>query len=299
MNMADQKTQPVLYWTLRGRLSPDNRLACRPGLLTSHPPQATFDEAVGDLRIELLDRQGRLLVQQKVPTAQYCPEQPEAIPDVAVYVKVPFHPETRMIRLWRGDVLVREWQRPESSPVIEDLSVKRDQGRVRLAWRAHHPSGAPMEYFVRFSTDGGRTFNRLSRRLDATEYAVDETQLPGGKGWIFEVGATDGVNTTTSDSAPLDLPEAPPKVEIASPPDGASVVHGATVLFSGEVVAFIGQSVDVQSIAWTSDRDGKLADRFVFETDQLSPGIHRIELEVVDGHGRTLGTHISIDVAKG
>lgn len=297
--MADQKPESVVYWTLRGSLSPDNRLTCRPGILTSHPPQTAVDEEAGDLRIELLDAQGRPLVKQKVPTAEYCPEQREAIMDVAVRIKVPFHPDTRTIRLWNGDVLVREWQRSEASPVIADLSVKRDKGRVRLTWRAYHPSDAAMQYVVRFSSDSGRTFNRLSRRLDEPGYVVDEAQLPGGKGWIFQVGATDGINTTTVDSAPLDLPETPPQVEISSPPDGQTITLGESLLFSGELVAFLGQDVAVKSVAWASDRDGKLADQLTFETNQLSPGTHRIKLEVVDGRGSALTASVSIDVTKG
>jgi hypothetical protein len=248
------------------------------------------------LRFELLDDRGHILVQQAAVTGHYSPDHPELSRDISVRVKVPFHPDTRTIRLWRSAVLLREWLRPEAAPKIDDLLLERNQGRIRLTWRAHHPNEAPMQYVVRFSSDGGKTFNRLSARLEQPEYAVDEAQLPGGSGWIFQVGATDGVNTTTHDSAPIDLPETPAKVEIACPPDGASVAHGEALLFSGELVAFIGQHVGVKSVTWTSDRDGTLAQRFSFETDQLSRGAHRIMLEVLDSRGTTLKAGIAVEV---
>lgn len=296
--MADVKPQPTLYWTLRGRLSPDNSFTFRPGILTPHPPRAAVAKAAGQLLVELLDAGGRLLVKQAAATGRYSPDHPQITRDIAVRLKVPFHPETRTIRLWNGDVLVHEWQRPEAAPVLADLALTREQGRIQLTWRAHHPNDLPMQFVVRFSSDGGRTFNRLSRRLQAPEYAVDEAQLPGGKGWLFQIAATDGVNTTTLDSAPVDLPETPPKVEIASPPDGTSVARGEPLLLSGDLVAFIGQTIDVKSVTWTSDRDGKLADRFTFETNQLSPGPHRLKLEVIDTHGRSLIATTTINVTK-
>jgi hypothetical protein len=294
--MAEMKVHAVLYWTLRGRLSPDNRFTCRPGILTPHPPRDALRNTAGDLRVELRDERGQILVHQAAVTGHYSPDHPQITRDTAVRAKVPFHPDTRSIRLWKGEVLLREWLRPEAAPVVDKLLLERKQGRLRLSWQANHPNEAPMQYVVRFSSDGGKTFNRLSARLEQPEYAVDEAQLPGGDGWIFQVAATDGVNTTTVNSAPIDLPETPPRVEITSPPDGASLAQGESLLFSADLVAFIGQRVGVKSVTWTSDRDGTLADRFTFETRQLSRGSHRISFDVVDSRGAKLTSGIAIDV---
>jgi hypothetical protein len=296
MNNSTQKPERVHYWTLVGRLTPDNRLKYIPPILTTFPPRQLPVDFSSRLKIELLDENDRLLVSQAVPIAYYCPDQPHTIKDIAIRTKVPFHKDTKTIRFWNGEVLVKEWQRPDRGPEIENLAVKREQGRIQLTWQAHHPEGKEIQYVVRFSKDGGNTFNRLSKRLNQPQYEIAENQIPGGKGWIFQVAATDGVNTTTVDSEPLDLPETPPLLEISEPPDGSQVPVGRSVLFHGELIAFLGEDIGIKSVRWTSDRDGTLSDRLIFETDQLSKGTHGITLAVEDSQKRKLSSSISLHV---
>ena len=153
-----------------------------------------------------------------------------------------------------------------------------------------------IQHVVRFSKDGGNTFNRLSQRLDQPKYEVAESHIPGGKGWIFQIAATDGVNTTTLESEQIDLPETPPLIEISEPPDGYKVSVGRRILFHGELIAFLGEDASVSSALWTSDRDGTLSDKLIFETDQLSRGTHHVTLTVKDKKQRQLTSSISLHV---
>jgi len=296
MSETTQKSENILYWTLHGRLMPDNRLEYLPGILTTHPPRKPLEDFYSKLRIELLDKNDRLLVSQKVPVAYYCPDESQAKKDIAIRTKVPFHKDTKTIRFWNGDVLVKEWIRPDTVPVIENLKVNRVEGHIQLTWQARHPEEKDMQYVVRFSKNGRNIFNRLSQRLDQPKYQVAENQIPGGKGWIFQIAATDGVNTTTLESEPIDLPETPPLIEISSPPDGYKVSVGTKLMFHGELVAFLGEDVNISSALWTSDRDGTLSDQLIFETDQLSRGTHRVTLTVVENHKRKLTSSISLHV---
>lgn len=296
MHKTIEKSEPVLYWTLHGRLTPDNRLQHIPGILTIHAPRKSLENHTSQLRIELLDKNDRLLVSQKVPVTYYCPDEPQARKDIAIRTKVPFPIDTKTIRFWNGDVLVKEWQRPDAAPVIENLTIKQMQGHIQLTWQAHHPEESEMQYVVRFSKDGGNTFNRLSQRLDEPKYEVKNNQIPGGKGWIFQIAATDGINTTTVESEPIDLPETPPLIEISNPPDGHKVSVGTRLMFHGELIAFIGEDISISSALWTSDRDGTLSDQLIFETDQLSRGTHIITLTVEDSQKRKLASSISLHV---
>ena len=296
MNKITHEDERILYWTLHGRLTPDNQLKHVPGILTPHPPRNPVGDFASQLRVELLDGDGRLLVSQKVPVSYYCPDKPNATRDIAINLKVPFHKDTKTIRFWNGEVLVKEWQRSNTPPVIGDVVVRRVRGQVRLTWQARHPEGKEIQFVVRFSQDGGKTFNRLSQRLDQPQYKVAETQIPGGKDWIFQIAATDGVNTTTVETKPIDLPETPPLIEISSPPDGYQVASGSRVMFHGELIAFLGEDTRINSALWTSDRDGALSDQLIFETDQLSRGAHRITLTVIDNQKRQLTSTISLQV---
>jgi len=296
MNQAPHKAGRVFYWTLHGRLTPDNRFEHKPAILTPHPPRKSNADGASRLRIELLDAKDQLLLSQTVPVAHYCPDGPQTHKDIAVRAKVPLHERTVSIRFWNGDVLVKEWKRPDKAPVLANLKLSRKKGKVVLTWQAHHPDGHDMQYIVRHSQNGGRTFNRLSCRLNQPGYEVTEDHLPGGKDWVFQVAATDGVNTTTLETDPLDLPETSPLVEISHPPDGHQAAFGARLLFHGDFIAFIGQKVGIGSVLWTSDIDGTLSDRLVFETDQMSRGSHLVILSVVDDRKRKLTDSISLEV---
>jgi hypothetical protein len=296
--MNDRKRpERVAYWTLNGWLTPDNRLEHLPGLLTRHPPRALRKDTTSPLRIELLDGNGRLILTQRIPLAAYCLDTPgRLIKDVPIRAKVPFRDDTQIIRFWNGEVLVKEWRRLGCAPLLSNLTVERREGIVRLRWQATHPENAPMQYVVRFSRDGTGSFNRLSKRLDQPKYEVPERDLPGGKGWIFQVAATDGVNTSTLDSEPIDLPETPLHAEISLPLDRSQVADGQAVFFSGDLVCFLGYEESIASLEWISDRDGKLSDRISFETDGLSLGSHQITLAITYGKDRLATAQVSLQV---
>ena len=296
MNTTNLEVDRVLYWVLNGRLTPDNRLQFIPGLLTEHPPRQSPQEISSPLRIDLLDSRERLLVRQVIPITHYFTDSPHTIKDIPIRAKVPFNQDTKIIRFWNGDVLVQEWQRPNSPPILSDLSIQRSQGLLRLSWHAQHPEGVNIQYAVRFSRNGGGTFNRLSQRLDKPEYEVAEKDIPGGKGWIFQIVATDGINTTTLNSETIDLPETPPLLEIYSPPDNSQISVGQSVLFYGELVSFLGEDVSISSANWISDRDGELSKQSLFTTSQLSPGTHHITLRVLDSLQHQLTATITCHV---
>jgi len=289
---------PRRYWTLNGWLTPDNRLEHLPALLTAHAPRKLSGKRASPLRLELIDANGALLVAQPVPFTRYCTDTPgRPARNVPVRVKVPFREETQTIRFWNGEALVKEWHRPRAAPVLDDLLVEWRGESVRLRWRATHPEGMPMQHLARFRRGPAGPLVRLGPRLERTELEIPQWDLPGGKGSIFQVAATDGFHTTTLDSAPLDLPEPPLEAEIDTPLDGARVSAGRWVAFSGGLVCFFGYEEETKSVQWLSDRDGKLSDQEDFGTDRLSVGTHHITLTIGYGVERTAVGSVTVEVA--
>ena len=294
MNEKRKRDSETLYWTLIGHITADNELRHLPGILTKHPYRLCKEDQNSPFRIELLSQDNHLLVSHRVLRLKYTSDSDNK----PIRAKVPFHPKTQVIRFWNGQVLLKEWNRPDAEPVLDQLSINCIEGNVKLTWQASHPSDAQIQFVVRLSQDGGKTFNRISDRLEKPELEISKSSIPGGKGCIFQVAATDGVNTTTIDSEPIDLQETAAKMMITSPQDGQHVGFGQSVLFSGQILGFIGEDTSIDLVRWISDRDGEIGHIPMFTTSSLSMGMHQIRLTAQDSKKRELVSVVTIHVIK-
>ena len=299
MENTNKDSERTWYWTLVGYLTPDNRIHHLPPILIDHPSRSAGQVKESPLRIDLLDKDERVLVSQPVPYGHFREEVGGRLEERPISGQVPFHPDTQTIRLWNGRVLVKEWLRPPTEPIIGNLMVKRVGKAVRLSWDSKPYNGKEeLHYVVRLSQDGGKTFFGISEQIQKCEFEVAENAIPGGKGCLFQVAATDGFQTVTVKSDPVDLPETEPRARIFSPIDGQTLNIGDVATFQGQLVGFIGQDVTMASALWMSDRDGKLAEAPIFQTRKLSDGHHTITLTVRDCKGREGTSTISLYVTN-
>jgi subtilisin len=89
-------------------------------------------------------------------------------------------------------------------------------------------------------------------------------------------------------------PNAAPKVEIASPVNGASFDYGATISFSGSVTD--DKDTDLtRNLVWTSDLQGKLYEGGSFSA-VLDPGTHKITASVVDSGGLSGSAAVNVTI---
>jgi len=174
---------------------------------------------------------------------------------------------------------------------VAPLDGRLQAGPVRVAWTASDPDGDVLSFYLRYSPDGGTRWVPLATGLSASEYVVDLGTLPElkqGLG-VFELRASDGLNTTVVQSAPLSGPVIyaagvgnPPWVEVVTPDPGYSFQQGATVVLHSSGWDLEDRGLDGASLQWSSDVDGPLGEGRLLTVNTLSAGEHVITVTATD-----------------
>jgi len=166
--------------------------------------------------------------------------------------------------------------------------------QVHLAWSAADADGDALQFYLRYSPDGGQRFVPLASGLTATELDVDLAQLPAlddGQGF-FELLASDGLHTTVVHSEKLSALESPagaagnaPWVQVLTPDDGFTVLRGATLILHSSGWDLEDHALTGASLAWSSDVAGVLGTGRLLSVASLAPGTHVITVTATDSGG--------------
>ena len=171
-------------------------------------------------------------------------------------------------------------------------------GRHRITWEARAARPAALQFFLRFSHTGGRTWQRVGWRTEEREAPVDFDQLPGGERCLLAIVATDGIDTTTVESPPFAVSLKPCLASIVAPVDGAVVAPGGPVHLIGQGFWMEESRIERERLRWASSLDGDLGRGASVRVDRLSEGRHRITLAA--GEGNRVGTEsITVTVSDG
>jgi hypothetical protein len=276
--MPEREAWQVQYLRIIGRLYRDGRLRLRPSYLTGRAPW-TDREGTGEspLEVELVNAGDEVLSRYPLRVYPQCAFGARPQTD-AVRGWIPFHPETRRVRFLNRGRLVHQILRSDRSP---ELRLRWEpaghvEGKQRVAWDVQAQGNT--ECFLRYSANGGRTWQRLGLRTKEQQAVVNFDELPGGDRCIVEVVATDGLNTVAVQSPPFAVRPKGCLAIIVGPIDGSRVVLGDSVPFVGQGFWLEGSRVERQQLRWTSSIDGELGTGDTVRVERLSPGQHRITL---------------------
>jgi hypothetical protein len=203
-----------------------------------------------------------------------------------------WHPDTQRLVLMAGDEVLAERPVSPSAPEVRLLAPNGGEAlpgqsdEIQIVWEASDPDGDPLKYWLEYSADGGQSWRTLATNLEETRHTVKSWELPGSERALLRVHATDGIRTTT------DVSDALFRVEKKPPMMGILGLDGRTEMVAGQPLVLRGLGVDpdggmvpVESLAWTSDRDGALGQGEMVQLSRLSPGQHRLTLTGADRDG--------------
>ncbi len=270
----------VRHLRVIGRLYPDGRLRLRPSYLVESAPWSDREgDGTPELAVELLDAEDAVLAVAPLRVQSGCAFA-QSGQARAVRGWIPFHPHTRSLRfIHRGRPVLRI-RRPEGSPrvTLTWRPREREEGRRVVTWEAAHPQAEPMQFFLRYSHTGGRTWNRIGFRTEETRGEVDLDDLPGGERCLLAVVATDGINTSTAVSEPFSVALKPCRAMILAPVDGSTVRPGELVRLVGQGYWLEEGRTEREALIWTSSCAGELGRGTVVDLSTLTPGEHSITL---------------------
>jgi hypothetical protein len=212
------------------------------------------------------------------------------------------NPALHELELYYNGVLMASLTAGPAAPIISLTTPNggqnyADGSAINASWSASDPGGEPLFYTVQYSPDDGTTWQTLAVDWTNQTLAIPGSQLFPTQQGLLRVIASDGIYTTTVQSAStFTVQPHAPAITIYQPQDGS--VH-----ISDEQLFLDAAAYDVQDgalggahLQWHSDRDGALGSGSVinFDTKGLTEGYHTLTVAASNGDGLTNSavTHI-------
>ena len=212
---------------------------------------------------------------------------------------VPFPPGSGRIQLRQNGITVAEQKISQNAPQLQLNGPVFDSvgETLSLSWNAFDSDGDDLFFNIYYSFDGGTGWNVLFNNYKGMSAVIDTTKLAGGAAAILRVSATDGVLTSSAETAPLVLPNNAPQVIMSGVKEGQQVPFGQALHLSSMALdpEDSGQVLPTQ---WTLT--GPVSDTVINRTwvlRDLLPGSYQITLSATDSDGQTSSLSRNFEVA--
>ena len=199
----------------------------------------------------------------------------------------------RKARLSHGGNVLTMIEASPTPPIVQVTSPNGgetlDGETVTIEWTGTDPDGDQLTFLVRYSADGGTTYDTLVVDWPEQSLEIETDALAGTSDGIVRVMASDGFNIA------MDVSDATFTVRNGGPE--AAIFKPHTHVFAGSQIVFLdafaldsedGRLSD-NSLAWSSDRQGAIGTGENLEVlaSTLSDGDHLITLTATDSAGRS------------
>lgn len=208
----------------------------------------------------------------------------EPLTEVYFNFQIPNPVGTHAVLLKKGSTLLDQIVVSDNAPTVNVTEPNGGEvwsGTGSVAWQANDADGDDLLFSLLYSPDNGATWHPVASGLTGNSFEVDVSLLPGGSQGKIKVLATDGYNTTESDSAgTFTVPNQPPVAEITSFAPGDYFDSGAYIPLQANAYDPEGATLLDTDYVWTIDGDPAAigADTGVF----LDDGLHTVTLTVSD-----------------
>jgi hypothetical protein len=170
-------------------------------------------------------------------------------------------------------------------------------GTVNVAWSANAANGDALAYTVQYSPDNGATWKTLAVHASDQSLGIDSSQLPATTQGLMRVIASDGLYTTTVQSAAnFTVQPHAPSVSINGPLDGSTFIGYQQLFLDATANDAQDGALGGTNVQWHSDLDGALGAGSIltFDAKLLSEGYHTITVTAIDSAGLTTSavTHL-------
>jgi hypothetical protein len=258
---------------------------------------ATADS--GPYAVELLDAKGTVLTRRSFAPARLSNDEPSA--SGPFHLVLPWVDGTTAIVFRYRDQEIGRVEASRRAPEIAFTSPSESQawtasGPQTISWTGADRDLDPLQYMLQYSTDGGRSWEVLAPSLSDTSLEIDTSYLPGSDNGLLRLIASDGLNTVSADSVPLQVEGKPPLVHISGPSIDDQLFAGAPLVLQGAATDIEDGFLGDDSLSWASNQDGVLGTGRTAVLPSLSEGPHTLTLTAIDSNGNASTAAVDIVV---
>ncbi|MDD2362869.1 MAG: hypothetical protein PHH84_07960, partial [Oscillospiraceae bacterium] len=210
-------------------------------------------------------------------------------------VSIPFPEGTVKFNILKDNQSVKEIPVSGNAPTIT-LTTQLDGGEFTgnetIEWEGNDPDGDKLYYTVEYSHNGAQ-WSVLQPDITDSQLDVDFSKLPGGDKAVIRVIASDGINSSKSDSNTFKVPNKPPVLFV----DEANVSDEGVILNASAYDSADGWIYD-DRLTFTSDKDGEIGKGSTLFLTTLSVGNHVVTITAENDYGQKAEKTIKFTVKK-
>ena len=195
----------------------------------------------------------------------------------------------------RSDHVHLEWEEEAPAPPEPTTTRGGEAGTSDTGASATEPDAGPTRYLVRYTHDGGESWQAVAANLTDRSCTVHLGLLPGGEHCRFQILATSGLHTSLTDTEEFEVSRKPRRVYLLAPTEGTTVGAGVPLTLRGGGFSPDAWVSEFDDVTWSSDRDGHIGTGYEVQVT-LTPGRHRVTLTVPDGLGGVVQDSRTVDV---
>lgn len=283
------------YLQLNYRVHRDRGVELLPSFHLYRPSPTEEVGLPSPVSCDLLGAEGQLITTHRCHFSD--PHQDPEGPYLDFHEVIPWEREVRSIAFRLHGEEVHTIEIEERPPEVNIQPPQREEREdlMRIEWEGQHPE-KDVTYLLRYSPDGGNTWRAVAADLTEPNYVVDLGLLPGGDECKFQVLASAGLRTTTTETDPFSVPRKPRQPHILSPVPDATFTEGEPVVLLGGGFSPDFETPEFGDVVWTSNIDGIVGVGYEVITHTLSAGRHRITISIPDGLGGEASAGMYIEV---
>ena len=281
---------------LNFRVNRDGTVHVFPGFHLLSVVQPSRRDYLSELSCELLDQSGTVLTYQRCRLTEK--HQDRDGPHVVFHEAIPWIEQAAAIRFLRNREVLHVHEIEETAPKVEIRSpkIQCNDKAMTLEWIGHHVENE-LTYMIRYSNDGGATWQVVAANLRDAACQVRLRLMSGGDRCLLQVVASSGIRTSVAQTEPFASPLKLRTAFILSPERKTEVPVGGQVVLRGGAFSPDFGLGDMEDVVWNSNLDGLLGRGFELVADNLSSGFHTITLTVPDGVGGVATASVSLRVS--
>ena len=174
----------------------------------------------------------------------------------------------------------------------KDVKRQATSSKLKLEWETKSNSDEKVTSIIRYSNDGGKTWQPVAIGLEESEYEVDLDQLPSGDDCRLQVAASTILRTATAETVSFIVEKKARQAMISPIRDLAGTRPQQHVELAGCAYSPDG-CAEEEELQWFSNIEGYLGTGSYLIANNLRAGEHVISLIAPDGlDGETRAEHM-------
>jgi len=235
------------------------------------------------VRVELLDAEGVVLIDQPVPLQELSEGENHLVSRA-----IPMRETAKTLRFRNGAKVLLERVISPEAPVLRLEAPEVANGKLNLRWNAEDADGDAVLFTTQVSADDGRTWRTLRMNASEPRMELESAALPGGTAVRLRVLATDGVRSAIQTSDAFELPKHAPEARIANMARNQVLEFGTTAEVQGFGYDLEDGGLASESLQWSlSGAEVRAGVGGTFSLSNLAPGSYSLTLTATDADGQT------------